>query len=266
MRSISRSRAWMNPPVAEVERFEIYADSVKVVKQRYPAAGAKNALVQLFTADLEKPDAPAVQMDLGADTRYLSCARELVSGWQLRSPCSGRAAIRKRSRCCGRMRGRARRVSCSRRRATRWVEINDDLVLLEQSPRFIWESRRSGNRHLYLYGNDGKLIRPLTEGNWDVVAEGERAIRGVDERGARVYFMANKESPLERQLYYTPLNEGTRELNRVTQSSGWHAVTMSKDCEGVPRYVLDAGSAAVVNAALGERGVAVAARGERSEG
>ncbi len=30
-------------PVAEVERFEIYADSVKVVKQRYPAAGAKNA-------------------------------------------------------------------------------------------------------------------------------------------------------------------------------------------------------------------------------
>jgi dipeptidyl-peptidase-4 len=55
-------------PVAEVERFEIYADSVKVVKQRYPAAGAKNALVQLFTADLEKPDAAAVQMDLGADT------------------------------------------------------------------------------------------------------------------------------------------------------------------------------------------------------
>ncbi len=55
-------------PVAEVERFEIYADSVKVVKQRYPAAGAKNAVVQLFVADLSKPDAAPVEMDLGENT------------------------------------------------------------------------------------------------------------------------------------------------------------------------------------------------------
>ena len=39
-------------PVAEVERFEIYAGRVKVVKQRYPAAGAANARVELFVADL----------------------------------------------------------------------------------------------------------------------------------------------------------------------------------------------------------------------
>ena len=37
-------------PVAEVERFEILADNVRVVKQRYPAAGERNARVQLFVA------------------------------------------------------------------------------------------------------------------------------------------------------------------------------------------------------------------------
>jgi dipeptidyl-peptidase-4 len=203
---------------------------VKVVKQRYPAAGAKNALVQLFTADLEKPDAPAVQMDLGPDTDiYLARVNWFPDGSAL--------AVQRQSRDQKTLTllrmdprsGKARELLTEK--SDTWVEINDDLTLLAQTPRFIWESRRSGNRHLYLYDNDGKLVRPLTEGNWDVVAEGERAIRGVDERTGRVYFMANKETPLERQLYSAPLNEDTREPHRVTQSSGWHAVTMSKDAK-----------------------------------
>lgn len=217
-------------PVAEVERFEIYADSVKVVKQRYPAAGAKNARVQIFTADIGKPDAPPVQMDLGPDEDiYLARVNWFPDGSAL--------AVQRQSRdqktlTLLRMDARTGKAhELLAEKSDTWVEINDDLVLLERTPRFIWESRRSGNRHLYLYANDGKLIRPLTEGNWDVVGEGDRAIRGVDERAGRVYFMANKETPLERQLYYTALNEGTRELNRVTQSSGWHAVTMSKDAK-----------------------------------
>ena len=217
-------------PVAEVERFEIYADSVKVVKQRYPAAGAKNALVQLFTAELERPTAPSVQMDLGTNTDiYLARVN-----W---FPDSGSLAVQRQSRdqkTLTLLRTDVRTGKTTElltEKSDTWVDINDELTLLEQTPRFIWESRRSGNRHLYLYGDDGKLIRALTDGNWDVVAEGERAIRGVDERSGRVYFLANKESPLERQLYYTSLNEGTREVGRVTQSAGWHAVTMSKDAK-----------------------------------
>ena len=44
-------------PVPEVERFEIYADRSQVVKQRYPAAGAPNAIVQLFVAEIFRPSA-----------------------------------------------------------------------------------------------------------------------------------------------------------------------------------------------------------------
>lgn len=217
-------------PVAEVERFEIYADSVKVVKQRYPAAGAKNALVQLFTADLEKPDAPPVQMDLGADTDiYLARVNWFPDG---RSLAVQRQSRDQKTLTLLRMDARsgAARDLLTETSDT-WVEINDDLVLLKQSPRFIWESRRSGNRHLYLYGEDGKLIRPLTEGDWDVVGESDRAIRGIDERAGRVYFMSNKETPLERQLYSVSLERGARDMARVTEGSGWHAVTMSKDAK-----------------------------------
>jgi dipeptidyl-peptidase 4 len=217
-------------PVAEVERFEIYADSVKVVKQRYPAAGAKNALVQLFTADLAKPTAAPVQMDLGANTDiYLARVNWFPNGDAL--------AVQRQSRdqktlTLLRM---DVRTGCATELLTEksdtWVDINDELTLLEKTPRFIWQSRRSGNRHLYLYGDDGKLIRALTEGDWDVVAEGERAIRGVDEATGRVYYMANKESPLERQLYFSSLNGRAPDVHRVTSVSGWHAVTMSKDAK-----------------------------------
>src|SRR5579859_4001322 len=50
-------------PVAEADRFEIYADGVKVIKQRYPAAGAHNAVVQLIVQKLAADSGP-VQVDL----------------------------------------------------------------------------------------------------------------------------------------------------------------------------------------------------------
>src|SRR3569833_1624991 len=54
-------------PVTEIDRFDIYADSLKVVKQRYPAAGTKNAIVRLFVKSVGGDPAseiPAVQVDL----------------------------------------------------------------------------------------------------------------------------------------------------------------------------------------------------------
>ena len=217
-------------PVAEVDRFEIYADAVKVVKQRYPAAGAKNATVQLFAASLEKADAAPVQMDLGANADiYLARVNWFPDGQSL--------AVQRQSRDQKTL--TLLRMDVASGGATEllteksdtWVDLHDELTMLEHSPQFVWASRRSGHAHLYLYGNDGKFVRALTQGDWDVVAEGDRAIRGVNEQSGRLYFMANAESPLERQLYSVSLGEGAASRKRVTETSGWHAVTMSKDAK-----------------------------------
>ena len=217
-------------PVAEVDRFEIYADAVKVVKQRYPAAGAKNAVVQLFSASLENADAPPVQVNLGADADiYLARVNWFPDGRSL--------AVQRQSRdqkTLDLLRADAGTGSTSElltEKSDTWVDLNDELTMLEHSAQFIWASRRSGHTHLYLYDNDGKLVRALTQGDWDVVAEGDRAIRGVNERSGRLYFMANAETPLERQLYSVSLSEGNGSRKRVTESSGWHATTMSKDAK-----------------------------------
>jgi dipeptidyl-peptidase-4 len=55
-------------------------------------------------------------------------------------------------------------------------------------------------------------------------------VRGVDGRRGRVYFMATKKSPLERQLYVAGLDDGAlREPVAITTRDGWHNVTMSRD-------------------------------------
>ena len=90
-----------------------------------------------------------------------------------------------------------------------WVNLNDELTFLKDSRRFLWASSRSGFQHLYLYENDGTLVRALTSGPWSVLGEGgRRAVQGVDEKLGLVYFTANAATPLERHLYAVSL-EGT---------------------------------------------------------
>jgi len=218
-------------PVTEVDRFEIYADAVKVVKQRYPAAGARNAVVKLFVADLGKSDSHAVEMNLGSNTDiYLARV-----DW---FPDARSLAVQRQSRDQKTLTllrvdahtGTARELI--NEHSDTWVDLTDELTLLKDSPQIIWASARSGHMHLYLYDYDGKLVRPLMHGDWEVVGEGnDRAIRAFDERAGLVYFMSNAETPLERQLYTTSLRRAGAAPRRITQQSGWHAVSMSRDAQ-----------------------------------
>jgi dipeptidyl-peptidase-4 len=116
-------------------------------------------------------------------------------------------------------------------RSDTWVELNDDLYFLPERREILWASQRSGHNHLYRYDYDGILQGPVTAGDWDVIGEwGAPAVRGVDERRGKVYFMATLKTPLERQLYVADLDDGLAEPPEVlTSGDGWNTVTMSPD-------------------------------------
>ena len=176
-----------------------------MVRQRYPATGARNARVDLFVADLAAES--RLQLDLGAETDiYLPRV-----DW---FPDSRGIAVQRQSRDqktlellrFDALSGRGRVLLTER--SEHWVPLHRELTFLQHSPQFIWASSRSGFQHLYLYGNDGNLIRQLTSGEYMVVGESpEAAIRAVDERARRVYFIANQPSPIERQLFWVSLDE-----------------------------------------------------------
>jgi dipeptidyl-peptidase 4 len=216
-------------PVAEVERFEIYADSAKLIKQRYPAAGQRNAKVELYIASTNGASTP-VRVDLGSDPDFYLARVDWF-------PNSKAVAVQKQSRDQKTLSllkvdvasGSARGLLVER--SEKWVDLHNELTFLERSPRFIWASTRTGFKHLYLYDDEGQLIRPLTSGDWVVEGDGDRAVRGVDEQRGVVYFMANAQSPLERHLYSTSLSDAASGITRITDDEGWHSVKMSRNAK-----------------------------------
>ena len=237
--------------VDELERFEIFADSVKVVRQRYPAAGRPNAEVTLHVGQISDitsasngDSSKARELGAGASADgYLARVDWFPDGQHFAVQWQSRDQKYLVLRRIDTRDGSARDLI--EERSDSWVELHDELSFLSDK-RLIWASSRSGFKHLYLYDFDGRLLRPLTAGDWMVVGDSrERAIEAIDERGGWVYFTANRQSPIERHLYAAPLdassvrNESSdgssggssmeARIRQLSTGSGWHSITMSKD-------------------------------------
>ena len=214
-------------PVAELERFEIGPEGVRVFRQRYPVTGAANAEVRLAILALET--GAVAWADLGAADFYLARV-----AW---FPESTRLLVQRQSRDQKRLDvlsyavtgGEARELFSER--SDTWVELHDDLYFLPERREILWASQRSGHNHLYLYDYAGMLQGAVTAGDWDVIGEWNApTVRGIDERRGRVYFMSTLKTPLERQLYVTDLDVASeRAPVALTSQDGWHNVTMSRD-------------------------------------
>ena len=73
------------------------------------------------------------------------------------------------------------------------VEMNDDMTFLKDGS-FIKSSEQDGWNQIYHYGKDGKVIKQLTKGVFDV-----RKVYGVDEVRGEVLYQASKESPMRKR-------------------------------------------------------------------
>ena len=207
-------------PVQVAERFEIYAENFEVYEQRYPATGTPNVLVKL-----------GVVAPNGAELRWMDTGKETDIylarvDW---FPDSNFLAVQRQSRDQQTLellkvhaRSGESRVLLAETSDT-WINLHNELAFLETRPEFIWSSERSGHAHLYLYSNDGELIRPLTSGDWDV-ADGARArsaLLHIDEAGDRLFVTGTLDSPMERNIYEVSLSGDTKP-RRTSEAPGWH--------------------------------------------
>jgi dipeptidyl-peptidase-4 len=100
-----------------------------------------------------------------------------------------------------------------------WVAVLDNPNWLKDGS-FLWQSERTGWQHLYHYAADGKLLRQVTDGKWEI-----RSLDGVDEDKGLVYFSATAHSHIAPQEYRIKL-DGTG-LTRLTPTEGSHRVDLS---------------------------------------
>ncbi|MBD9535932.1 S9 family peptidase [Stenotrophomonas sp. STM01] len=205
-------------PVPVQKRYEMYADRVEMIEQRYPAAGDKNVLVKLGVV-APRDGAAAAWVDLGKEQDiYLARVnwrdpQHLT--FQRQSRDQKTLELIEANLADGRQRTLATETSRT------WVPLTNSLRFLKDG-RFLWSSERSGFQHLYLASADGKQLTALTSGNWPV-----DELLAVDEDAGKAYFRAGVESSLRSEIYAVPLAGGTPV--KLSHAPGMHSAAFANN-------------------------------------
>ncbi|MFL5461700.1 MAG: S9 family peptidase [Gemmatimonadales bacterium] len=116
-------------------------------------------------------------------------------------------------------------------RDSTWVDLTDDLAWLNQGKSFLWVSERDGWNHAYVVSRDGKSVRLVTRGAYDV-----SEVLGADTREGWLYYLASPEQPAQRYLFRTRLDgKGQPERLSPKSESGTHEYDRSPNF----RYALE---------------------------
>lgn len=211
-------------PVPNVQRVGIYADRFDIVEQRYPSAGDANVTVDLMivspTTGVQR------KVDLGANRDiYLVRADFNADGselfYQLQSRDQKRLDLIAVNAAT-----LAQRTVLTETSKT-WVSIHDDLRFLRKQKAFLWASERSGRNHVYMYDLSGKLLHPVTSGEWGI-----DGILAVDEKAGKVYVASNRDAVIDKQVYMLALNGSTAgKPTRITKNDGWHEASFARSGE-----------------------------------
>ena len=191
---------------------------LQIEEHRYPFAGAENARVKL-----------GVVSAASGETTFMEPGR-VKGGYLARVDWhpDGRLLVQWLSRDWRQLELVAYDVKTGHGRAILvddadpWINLHNDLRVVEATGEFTWSSERSGFRHLYLYAPDGRLIRQLTSGDWPA-----EATVALDEKGRQLYFVGWRTSPLERHLFRVSLEGGQPE--QLTSEPGMHGVLIAPD-------------------------------------
>jgi len=201
-----------------------YPDSAypNLYNYKYPKAGDANSVVDIYVYDIQKRLGQKV--DLGTEKdQYIPRIYWTKSGNQLAVIRMNRLQNQADVLLADARTGQAK-LLFTEKSDTYISEINDQtLTFLNDGKQFIWQSERDGYNHLYLYDLSGKVIRPLTQGKWEVTE-----FYGVNDIKQLAYFQSAAQSPLERQIYAVPISGG--ETIALAAQAGWNDAEFGVGC------------------------------------
>jgi dipeptidyl-peptidase 4 len=202
--------------VAIVSRAAIGAEGTQVFDQRYPRAGAANAVVDLYV--MKNDGGGIVKIDLGKNSDiYLARVDWAPDGKAL--------YVQRQSRDQKTLdllrvnpETGVSSVIFTETSAT-WLNLHENFRALKDGS-ILWSSERDGFSHLYLW-QSGKWTQ-LTKGNWNV-----RDVIGFDEATGSLTFTGNRETPLEQNVY--TLSLPADEIRPIAEAGWWNTAKMNRD-------------------------------------
>lgn len=229
----SEALAYLQIDVSGVSEFryeDIKPFNPRIIRQRYPLAGEKIETARVGIAELGSGQTTWVD-GTGRPDEYVARVDWLPDSRKLSVQTLNRAQDELVIQFADRQTGRTTPILKETDGA--WVNVGDDLYFLKDGKRFIWGSERTGFKHLYLYDTAGKLLNPITKGDWAVRTAARtsywsgHSVVALDEKNQSLYFTGLEKSPQERHLYKIRLDGSG--MTRLTREDGFHAVTFSPD-------------------------------------
>ena len=103
----------------------------------------------------------------------------------------------------------------------RYVEPMTPIEFLPwDDSKFIYQTRRDGYNHIYLFDTTGKELAQLTKGEFEVID-----VLGFNTKNQSIIFKANAESPIKHNLY--SVNVKTQERTLIDNGEGVHGGSLS---------------------------------------
>lgn len=93
--------------------------------------------------------------------------------------------------------------------------------------KFIYQTRRDGYNHIYLYDVNGKQIKQLTKGTFEV-----SEVLGFNVKQRSVIYTSNAINPLQQNVYSVDMKG---KMKQIGDGTGWHQAELSPD----GGYVID---------------------------
>jgi dipeptidyl-peptidase 4 len=84
--------------------------------------------------------------------------------------------------------------------AKTYIDITDDLTFVGNKG-FIISSERDEYNHLYHYDLNGKLVKQVTSGPWDVIT-----FKGYDDKTNTLFYVSTENGPINRDVYSVQLD------------------------------------------------------------
>jgi len=102
-----------------------------------------------------------------------------------------------------------------------YIDITDNLTFLADDS-FIWTSEKDGYNHIYLHGQDGKLINQITKGPWEVTN-----YYGYDQKNKRIFYQSTENGSINRDVY--SINRNGKNKKRLSTENGQNSADFSTD-------------------------------------
>ena len=192
---------------------------------QYPKAGTTNSATRVGTVDIQTAQTVWIELDDDPRQNYVPRMSWADSSDQVIIQYVNRLQNRNRVLLANVADGSIQAVFTDEDAA--WIDVNEDLKWLDDGKYFTWLSERDGWRHLYRISRDGKDIKLLSPGDFDIIE-----IENIDTDNGWVTYIASPDDSAARYLFRSPLR-GSPRVERLTPlgDAGFHEYEISPNSE-----------------------------------